>query len=266
MESIDGVAVEVADGVLRITLDRPERKNALDPPAMARIVEALEGASTDDALRAILLRSSGGDFCAGADWVARNTGDGPRARAGSIQRRTPVQAHRLIALLLEVQLPVVCGVRGWAAGLGFQLALAADFTVASETSRFWEPFLQRGFSPDSGATWLVPRLVGIARAKELLLLGRELSGAEAAQWGLIYRSVADDRVDDEVEEVVGRLASAATVAVGVTKRCIHRGLDGSIVEAMEAEANALELSSRTTDFKEGLAAFREGRSPNFEGR
>jgi len=123
MDSIDGVAVEVADGVLRITLDRPERKNALDPPAMARIVEALEGASTDDALRAILLRSSGGDFCAGADWVARNTGDGPRPRAGSIQRRTPVQAHRLIALLLEVQLPVVCRVRGWAAGLGFQLAL-----------------------------------------------------------------------------------------------------------------------------------------------
>ena len=89
-----------------------------------------------------------------------------------MQRRTPLQAHRIIALLLEVQLPVVCAVRGWAAGLGCQLALAADFTVAAEDSRFWLPFVKRGFTPDSGASWLVPRLVGVARAKELLLLGR----------------------------------------------------------------------------------------------
>jgi len=265
-ETIDGVVVEATDGVLRVTLDRPERKNALDPPAVARIVGALERAATDDELRAVVLGSSGEDFCAGADWVARNSGDGSRPRTGSIQRRTPVQAHRLIALLLEVQLPVVCAVRGWAAGLGCQLALAADFTVATESSRFWEPFLQRGFSPDSGATWLLPRLVGIARAKELLLLGRDLSGREAAEWGLIYRAVPDDGLDKEVEELVSRLSSAATVAVGLTKRCIHRALHGSIVEAMEAESNALELSSRTADFKEGLAAFREGRSPHFEGR
>ena len=134
-------------------------------------------------LRAIVLRGTGDDFCAGADWVASNTAGGPRPRTGSIQRRTPLQAHRLIQLLVEVQLPVVCAVRGWAAGLGCQIALAADFTVAAESSRFWEPFLRRGFSPDSGATWLLPRLVGVARAKELLLLGRELSGAEAAAVG-----------------------------------------------------------------------------------
>jgi 2-(1,2-epoxy-1,2-dihydrophenyl)acetyl-CoA isomerase len=256
-----------ADGrVLTITLDRPERKNALDMATIATIVDTLEQAATDESLRVILIRSTGDDFCTGADWVASNTKDGPRPRTGSIQRRTPLQAHRLIQLLVEVQLPVVCAVRGWAAGLGFQIALAADFTVAVESSRFWEPFLRRGFSPDSGATWLLPRLVGIARAKELLLLDRELSGREAADWGLIHGAVAGDELDKTVDELVMQLAAAPTVAVGLTKRCIHRALESSLAEAMEAEANALELSSRSADFKEGLAAFREGRSPRFEGR
>jgi 2-(1,2-epoxy-1,2-dihydrophenyl)acetyl-CoA isomerase len=265
--SVDGVVIDAADGVLTIGLDRPERKNALDVAAVRRIVEAIEHASTDDTLRVIVLRSTGADFCAGADWVATNTTPGTeRPRTGSIQRRTPLQAHRLIELLVQVQVPVVCAVRGWAAGLGFQLALAADFTLAGDSSRFWEPFLQRGFSPDSGATWLLPRLVGVARAKELLLLGRELSGREAADWGLILRAVPDDELDAAVDEVVSHLAGSATVAVGLTKRCIHRALDGSLVDAMEAEANALELSSRAADFKEGLAAFRESRPPRFEGR
>ena len=262
----DGVVIEPVDGVLHVRLDRPERKNALPPPAVLTIVRALEDAATDESLRAIVIGSTGSDFCSGADWVASNTAGGPRPRTGSIQRRTPLQAHRLIQLLVEVQLPVVCAVRGWAAGLGCQIALAADFTVATEASRFWEPFLRRGFSPDSGATWLLPRLVGVARAKELLLLGRELSGAEAARWGLIHRAVTDEQLDGAVDELVAELAGAPTVALGLTKRAIHRALESSLAEAMEAEANALELSSRTADFKEGLAAFREGRAPRFEGR
>jgi 2-(1,2-epoxy-1,2-dihydrophenyl)acetyl-CoA isomerase len=264
--SVDGVAVEAADGVLRIRLDRAERKNALHLPAVARVVGALEAAALDESLRVIVLSASGDDFCAGSDWVASNTAGGARPRTGSVQRRTPLQAHRIIELLVEVQLPVVCAVRGWAAGLGCQLALAADFTVAAASSRFWEPFLERGFSPDSGATWLLPRLVGVARAKELLLLGRELSGTEAAEWGLIHRAVPDGDLDAAVDELTARLATAPTVAFGLTKRCIHRALEGSLTEAMEAESNALELSSRTSDFKEGLAAFREGRPPRFEGR
>jgi len=172
----------------------------------------------------------------------------------------------MIDLLVEIQLPVVSAVRGWAAGLGCQIALASDFVVASQSSRFWEPFLARGFSPDSGATWLVPRLVGVARAKEFLLLGRELSGAEAAAWGLIHRAVPDEMLDDTVADLVDELSGAATVALGLTKRCINTSLDGGLTEAMANEALALELSSRTGDFNEGLLAFQERRPANFRGR
>jgi 2-(1,2-epoxy-1,2-dihydrophenyl)acetyl-CoA isomerase len=261
----EGVGVETRDGVLRITLDRPARKNSLDTAAIRRIVAALEAAATDDSLRAVLLTGSGSDFCSGADWVASNA-SGDRPRTGSLQRRTPLQAHRVIELLTELQLPVVCGVRGWAAGLGFQLALAADFTIASESACFWEPFIERGFSADSGATWLLPRLVGVARAKELLLLGRRLSGAEAAAWGIIHRVVPDADLESATAALVDQLAGGPTVAIGLTKHCIQRSLETGLAEAMQGESFALELSSRTADFKEGLLAFKERRAAKFEGQ
>jgi 2-(1,2-epoxy-1,2-dihydrophenyl)acetyl-CoA isomerase len=146
------------------------------------------------------------------------------------------------------------------------MALAADFTIAAEDACFWEPFLERGFSPDSGSTWLLPRMVGLARAKEILLLGRKLSGREAADWGLILKSVPDHALDASARDLVDALSAAPTVAVGLAKRCLHSAATGGLSEAMEAEATALELTSRTADFKEGLAAFNERRAPEFEGR
>lgn len=264
MTAPEGVSIETCDGALRITLDRPARKNSLDTIAIRRIVAALETAATDDSLRVVVLAGSGADFCSGADWVASNSA-GTRPRTGSLQRRTALQAHRLIELLVEIQLPVVCGVRGWAAGLGFQLALAADFTIASESACFWQPFIERGFSADSGATWLLPRLVGVARAKELLLLGRKLSGAEAASWGIIHRAVPDGELESATAALVGQLAEGPTVALGLTKHCIHRSLETGLAEAMRGEAFALELSSRSADFREGLLAFKERRPARFEG-
>lgn len=263
-ESSEGVSIETRDGVLRITLDRPARKNSLDTAAIRRIVAALETAATDDSLRAVALAGTGPDFCSGADWVASNAA-GTRPRTGSLQRRTALQAHRMIELLMDLQLPVVCAVRGWAAGLGFQLALAADFTIATESARFWQPFIERGFSADSGATWLLPRLIGVARAKELLLLGRKLSGTEAASCGLIHRAVPDDELESATAALVGQLASGPTVAIGLTKHCIHRSLETGLAESMQGESFALELSSRTADFKEGLLAFKERRAARFEG-
>jgi len=247
-------------------INRPERKGSLGVAEQRGFVQALEDASTDDSLRTVLIRSTGDNFCAGADWVMTNRGEGPKPRPGSLQRRTPLQAHRLIAMLQEIQLPVVCAVRGWAAGLGCQIALASDFVVAAETAQFWLPFAKRGFTPDSGSTWLLPRLIGVARTKELLMLGRPVTGRAAADWGMIHRSVPDGALDASVDELVGELRASATVALGLAKRCIHGALDGGIVEAMESESMALELSSRTGDFREGLLAFEERREPKFEGR
>ncbi len=165
-----------------------------------------------------------------------------------------------------MQVPVVAVVRGWAAGLGFQLALAADFAVAAADARFWQPFSQRGFSPDSGATWLVPRLVGAVRARELLLLGRELSGREAAEWHLIHEAVPPADLERVAGELTARLAAGPTVAIGLTKWLIGVGADADLRQQLANEGFAMELSSRAEDFREGLTAFREKRPPRFTGR
>jgi 2-(1,2-epoxy-1,2-dihydrophenyl)acetyl-CoA isomerase len=257
--------VERDGAVLRLRFENP-RRNALDDASVATLIRQLEAAGQDDGVRVVILSGSGDDFCSGFDFVGRNQPRGDRPRVGSIQRRLPAQAHRLIPLMLEVQVPVVCVVRGWAAGIGFQLALAADFTVAAGDARFWQPFVARGFTPDSGAAWLLPRTVGMARARELLILGRELSGTEAEAWGLIHRAVDSDELEREAAALVAKLASAATVAVGLTKRLLNSGASLDLPAHLANEAFALELSSRSQDFKEGLVAFTEKRPPEYEGR
>lgn len=228
-------------------------------------VALLTEAATDDSLRAVSIAGADGDFCAGADWVATNN-DGRRPRAGDLTRRIPHTANRLVELIASIQLPVVCSVQGWAVGLGCNLALAADFTVAGTDATLWQPFIDRGFSPDSGATWLLPRLAGVARAKRMLLLGEKVSGSQAADWGLIHQAVEPESVDTAVDEVLARLASGPTVAIGLAKQAINYGLHATLTQAMTHELSSLELSCRTTDFKEGLAAFREHRNPDFQGR
>jgi len=260
------VRIERDGGVLSVVLDRPSAKNSLTPATVREMIGALEAAAADDGVRVVSLTASGPDFCAGADVVAATSGQGDRPKVGNLQRRTAVQAHRLIDLLTTIQLPVICTVRGWAAGLGCQLALAADFTIASDTARFWEPFCARGFTPDSGATWLLPRMVGVARAKELLMMSREVTGAEAAEWGMIHRSVPDAELDRASAVLVADLASRATIAIGLTKHCINESLHASLADAMAREAFALELSSRTADFREGLASFKDRRPPEYTGQ
>jgi len=254
------------DGVLTLTLERVETRNAIDDDMMRALIVAVEGAATDDNVRVILLQGAGDHFCSGAEIVARNAASDVKPRAGSIQRRVPTLAHRLIPLFLHVQIPVVCKVRGWAAGIGLQLALAADFTVAADDARLWEPFAVRGFTPDSGATWLLTRRVGDVRAREMLMLAREVSGVEAAAWGAVYRSVPAGELDAVVAALVARLASGPTVAVGLTKWLLHEGANTTLDAQLANEAFALEVSSRSADFREGLAAMREKRSPTFEGR
>lgn len=252
------------DGVvLRMTLDRPSRRNSLSQAMIGTLVEALTKAAADDSLRAVHVRG-GEDFCAGVDWIASN--DGRRPRSGDLVRRIPHAAHRVIELVATIQVPVLCSVRGWAAGFGCNLALAADFTVAATDAVFWEPFLDRGFSPDSGATWLLPRLVGLARARRMLLLGEKVAGADAADWGLIHQAVSPAELDDAAEQLLDRLASGPTAALGLAKQALSFGQHATLSQSMTQELFNLELSCRTADFKEGLEAFRQRRPPKFQGR
>jgi 2-(1,2-epoxy-1,2-dihydrophenyl)acetyl-CoA isomerase len=267
MTDVPGLLVDQGDdGVLRLTLDRPEKRNAIDDAVMLGLIEAIDAAGRDEGVRAILLAGSGDHFCSGADIVARNSPTGERPRVGSIQRRVPSLAHRLIPLVGSVQVPVVCAVQGYAAGIGLHLAVAADFTVVADDATLWEPFSQRGFTPDSGGTWLIPRRVGPTRARELLLLGRRLTGTEAAEWQLVHRAVPAAEVASTAEALAAELAAGPTVALGLTKWLLNEGASDSLDGHVRNEAFAMELSSRSEDFREGLKAFGEKRDPDFRGR
>jgi 2-(1,2-epoxy-1,2-dihydrophenyl)acetyl-CoA isomerase len=265
----DGLGVVLDGRVLRITLDRPDKRNALTDEMIAAFSDAVGAAGRDEAVRVIVVAAAGEHFCSGFDIVARNAPSAAgsvRPRAGSIQRRLPSQAHGLIPLLLETQTPVVARVQGWTAGIGLNLALAADFAVAATDARFFMPFVDRGFTPDSGSTWMLPRRIGEVRAREMLLLGRVVDGADAADWGLVHRIVAPADLDAAVDEVVAKLASSATVAVGLAKWLVNHGRETNLRDHLHLESFAMELSSRSEDFREGLAAFIDKRSPDFQGR
>ena len=262
---VDGIVSSVEDGVLTVRMAVPDKRNALDQAAQERLVAVLESAALDDSLRAVHLTGEGDHFCAGADWVAANAGGG-KPRPAHVVRRLPLQSHRIVELLLTIQLPVVATVRGTAAGLGCQLALAADFALAADDATFWEPFVLRGFTPDSGSTWLLPRLIGLARARRMLLLGEKVSATDAADWGLIHQAVSPPALDSTAEELVQRLACGPTAAIGLAKQALGFGQHATLSQSLTQELFNLELSCRTGDFKEGLEAFQQRRAPKFHGR
>lgn len=264
--SVAGLLAEQQGPSLRLTLDRADRRNAVNDEMLDAMIGHLAEAGTDESVRVIQIDANGPDFCAGADLIATNTKSERKPRVGSTQRRLPNKANRLIPLMLETQVPVVAVVRGWAAGLGFHITMAADFCVAAADSRFWEPFMARGFTPDSGAAWLLPRLIGMVRTRQLLMLGEEITGATAADWGIIHRACAPDELASAADQLVSRLSQAPTVALGLTKWLLQSGNGLDLDRHLQNEALALELSSRSEDFKEGLVAFRDKRDAEFKGR
>jgi 2-(1,2-epoxy-1,2-dihydrophenyl)acetyl-CoA isomerase len=174
--------------------------------------------------------------------------------------------NRLIPAMLTCQTPIVCTARGWVIGLGLDLLLASDFAVVADDARLWAPFTTFGFTPDSGATWLIPRLAGVARARDMLILGNKVNGSEAASWGLVHQAVPATDLDGTGQELIARLAAAPTVAIGLTKLLMHRAATSDIPSHLADEAWAMEVSSRSEDFKEYGNATREKREPRFTGR
>ncbi|GAB3013226.1 enoyl-CoA hydratase/isomerase family protein [Mycobacterium bourgelatii] len=265
-DSVPGLQAAQQGSMLRLTLDRADRRNAVNDVMLDTVIGHLAAAGVDESVRVIRIDAEGPDFCAGSDLIANNAKSERKPRVGSTQRRLPNKANRLIPLMLETQVPIVAVVRGWATGLGFHIALAADFCVAADDARFWEPFMARGFSPDSGAAWLLPRLIGMVRTRQLLMLGQEITGATAADWGIIHGAVPADQLDNAATELVSTLAEAPTVALGLTKWLLQSGNGLDLDRHLQNEAMALEISSRSEDFREGLAAFKDKRKPEFQGR
>jgi 2-(1,2-epoxy-1,2-dihydrophenyl)acetyl-CoA isomerase len=250
--------------IMVVTIDNQRVGNALSRDAAVAMADAFDDASNGSGdVRAILLRAEGKQFCTGADISGNKSGDKPVN--GHMVRGLARSHHRLVDSVFHCRVPVVAAVQGAAMGAGLHLALAADFVIAAESARFKDPFTDRGFSVDSGGSWLLPRLIGLTRAKEFLYLGRQLDAATALAWGMVSEVVTDDALDATARTWVGDLAARPTQALAATKRLLHDSAGTTLSEAMHAETMAVELTLRSNDFKEGMTAFAERRPPEFTG-
>ena len=267
----DQVRHEVAAGIARITLNRPDVGNALSPAQRDRIIELLERASGDLNVRVVVIGATGRHFCTGADLRADQPADlgrpegAPERPAGSVARLIASGSQRLVAAVLDCDKPIIAAVGGTAAGIGAHLALASDLVVASEQARFIEVFARRGIVPDGGGAYLLPRLVGLHKAKELVFFADDLAAAEAERIGLINAVVPADELTTTVDAWAARLAAGPTVALGLAKRLLNRSLDSDRIAAFAEEAAAQEIAMSSFDAQEGVASFVERRPTQFRG-
>lgn len=246
-------------GVVTVTLDRPEVLNAATATTWDEITEVCAEVARNDADRVMVLTGAGRAFCSGADLSGFEGTDGPRLTA---MRKTSAAAHALIRL----PKPTIAKVNGVAAGAGANLALACDLVVASSDARFCEIFARRGLSVDFAGSWLLPRLVGLHRAKELVLLADMVSADEALGMGLVNRVVPASELDAFVEDWARRLAAGPPLALSLSKMLLEDGVDSSLDAALEAEGAAQSYNFSTADIKEAMAAWRDKRDPEFRGR
>ncbi|MFE9683169.1 enoyl-CoA hydratase/isomerase family protein [Streptomyces sp. NPDC006285] len=238
--------------------------NALTPDHRNHLIHLLEEASASDNTRAVVLTATGRGFCAGADLRG---GPPPTARAaGDIARVVRTGAQRLVTAVLDCEKPVIAAVNGTAAGLGAHLAYACDLILAAESARFIEVFVRRGLVPDGGGAYLLPRLIGVHRAKELLFFGDALTAAEAHRLGLVNKVVPDDELEQTARTWAERLATGPTRSLALTKQLVNASLESDRATAFTAEAAAQEINMTTADATEGVTAFVERRGPRFGGR
>ena len=252
--------IETADGVATVTLDRPDALNALTVPLKEALVDAFRAFASDDAVRAVVLTGAGRAFCAGQDLHERLQPD-----ALPLADEIRARYNPLIRAMRALPKPIVAAVNGAAAGAGASLAFACDIRIAAEDASFLLAFGRVGLIPDSGATWLLPRLIGGAKAAELALTTDPLSAADAERLGLVARVVPAADLIQEAGALARRLAAAAPVALALTKEALERSWASSFDDQLELEADLQGRAGSTADHAEGIAAFIERRRPTFRG-
>jgi 2-(1,2-epoxy-1,2-dihydrophenyl)acetyl-CoA isomerase len=256
------------DQIGRITLDRPDAKNALTIEMRDAIVDAVRSARDDTNVRALLITGAGDAFCAGMDLsastVAKASEPGYETRSTSEALRVGVQAF--IRELWELDKPTVAAVNGAAVGPGAHLALACDFVLVHDQTRFLWSFAKWGLVVDAGGAYLLPRLVGLPRAKAMVMLGEGATGQEAVELGLAYRCVPADELASAAEKVALRLAGGPTRSLGLSKRLLNESFETDLAHSLELEGAFQSLAATSSDLMEGMAAFRDRRDPDFTGR
>lgn len=260
----------VEDGVAWITLNRPEVANAITYLQRNRIIDLLQQASDDYAVRAVVLTANGKHFCTGADLRAAQPAvpkpdDAPDSPSGSVSRNIRQGAQRLVSAILDCEKPVIVALNGTAAGIGAHLVLAADLVVAADTAKLIEVFVRRGIIPDGGGAYLLPRIVGLQKAKELMFFGDDLPVAEAARLGIVNKVVPADELLTTAAEWAARLATGPTRALSLTKWLLNRSFDSDRAGSFSDESYAQELTMHTIDANEGVNAFKERRDPTYKG-
>ena len=257
-----------ADHVGTITLDRPEAKNALTIEMRDAIVDAVRSARADDDVRALLITGAGDAFCAGMDLsastVAKAAEPGYSTRSTAEALRIGVQAF--IRELWELDKPTVAAVNGAAVGPGAHLALACDFVIVHESTRFLWSFAKWGLVVDAGGAYLLPRLVGLPRAKAMVMRGEGATGPEAVDLGLAYRCVPAAELATVTTDLAARLAAGPTRSLGLSKQLLNATFETDLAHSLELEGQYQSLAATSTDLMEGMAAFKERRDPNFTGR
>ena len=264
MADDDLILQERRGAIAWITLNRPDVRNAINPEMREILLAAIADAGSDDAVRCLVLTGAGKGFCTGAD-IASTSRDTSKRRAGAVRDTIRTGTQRLFRALWELEKPTIAAVNGVTAGFGCHLAFACDLLIASEEARFIEVFARRGIVPDGGGAYLLPRLIGLARAKEMVLFADPWSAADAERIGLVNKVVPPNDLEKVTMEWAERLAAGPTRALGLAKRLLNRSLESSLEASLEEEALAQELVTGTDDIREGMTAFAERRDPRFTG-
>ena len=254
------IEVTRAEAIATVTINRPHRKNAVTCDMWAQLADTFRSLSVDADVRCVILTGAGGEFCSGADLAAREGSGRP------VHQLAAMRSVNDAALALHrMPQPTIAKVRGVAVGAGCNMALGCDLVVASENARFSEIFAKRGLSVDFGGTWLLPRRVGLHRAKELALFGDIISAADASEMGLVNRVLPDSELDAFVDGWARRLAAGPPIALALTKRMLNNAMNVTMEEALDDEGAAQTVNFGTKDTIEAMSAFTEKREPKFKG-